>query len=151
MGVLDSTNRQEWGDLRLNHTVITTPGPLRDAVAVGVSHFQATLRWRSPLNDYGAPVMGYRVDLLDEDRNGRPVWVPFFETSRLQAVAERLQPGTFYNFRVSAVNRAGSGDPCEFSFVTLPMPEYFGHTMGNPHGQLRHVEDPQSVKSREHG
>lgn len=141
---------RECGELVLNYRVVTTPGPVQNAAAADVSQLEAVLQWRAPLNDYGAPVYAYKVDLLEEDRKGRPLWVPMFETASLHVVADGLQPGTFYVFRVRAVNRVGAGDPCEFSFTTLPMPQGFGQA-NHQLGQTQHVHShPAALRERGH-
>ena len=70
------------------------------------------LTWSPPSSDGGAPISGYMVEMR---QTTSPRWVkatitPIPDT---KFKATRLLKGEEYEFRVAAVNRAGTGEPSE--------------------------------------
>ncbi|GMT25440.1 hypothetical protein PFISCL1PPCAC_16735 [Pristionchus fissidentatus] len=79
------------------------------------------LEWKPPVNDGGAPVEEYIIEIKDKFS---PVWkevkhVPAGETA---TTIDGLKEGEEYQFRVKAKNKAGTGDPSDASkgVVTKP-------------------------------
>uniref|UniRef100_A0A915KJU8 Twitchin n=1 Tax=Romanomermis culicivorax TaxID=13658 RepID=A0A915KJU8_ROMCU len=67
-----------------------------------------TLEWQPPDDDGGVPVEYYEVEKMDES-TGR--WVPCGRVTGTNYVAQNLQAGHQYQFRVKAVNKEGESDP----------------------------------------
>ena len=91
-------------------TDATVPDPPTGLAATATSPTQIDLVWTAPAYDGGAPVTGYRIevsptgaDWLDLRPNTGSTSTSYSHTG--------LLPGTQRFYRVSAVNRAGTGDP----------------------------------------
>ncbi|MGH0174100.1 UNVERIFIED_CONTAM: hypothetical protein FKN15_071392 [Acipenser sinensis] len=91
-------------------TVIALPDPPEDPELVSKNSQSVTLSWFTPLNDGGGAILGYNVEMRLADS---VLWLPCnTEPIRnTEFVMDNLIPGTGYRFRVSAVNRAGIGEP----------------------------------------
>ncbi|XP_077868412.1 twitchin-like, partial [Saccoglossus kowalevskii] len=72
------------------------------------------LAWEEPKDDGGAPIERYLVEKRDKANNR---WVPAFEEpiKGTKCKVTDLIPGHDYDFRVSAINKAGKGKPSEAS------------------------------------
>lgn len=66
-----------------------------------------TLEWSPPDDDGGMPIDYYEVEKMDE-ATGR--WVPCGRSNGTNFVAQNLQAGHAYQFRVKAVNKEGESD-----------------------------------------
>uniref|UniRef100_A0AC34RIM6 Twitchin n=1 Tax=Panagrolaimus sp. JU765 TaxID=591449 RepID=A0AC34RIM6_9BILA len=71
---------------------------------------RVTLDWKPPEDDGGEPIEYYEIERQDP-RDG--TWVPVGRTAETSFVAEGLQKGQYYNFRVKAVNSEGKSDPLD--------------------------------------
>jgi len=67
-----------------------------------------TLEWQPPDDDGGIPLEFYEIEKMDE-ATGR--WVPCGRANDPKFVAQNLQAGHQYQFRVKAVNKEGESDP----------------------------------------
>ncbi|KAK0400071.1 hypothetical protein QR680_003339 [Steinernema hermaphroditum] len=76
----------------------------------------ATLDWKPPEDDGGEPIDHYEIEKMDT-RDG--IWVPCGRSADTQFVAEGLQKGSHYKFRVKAVNAEGASDPLETDSAVL--------------------------------
>ncbi|KAM3957310.1 projectin protein bent isoform 8-T9 [Aphomia sociella] len=68
----------------------------------------ATLKWKRPKDDGGAPIEYYQIDKLDTDTG---CWVPCARSDEPKCDVTGLTPGKEYKFRVSAVNSEGESEP----------------------------------------
>jgi len=93
-------------------------GPLEVA---NVRAKKATLKWKAPEDDGGAPITHYQLERMDLD-SGR--WVPCGEApaDAEEAVVDGLQEGKQYKFRVRAVNKEGQSEALESEAVTAKNP-----------------------------
>ena len=90
-------------------TAADVPSAPRNLVAEAVGPSRIDLEWDPPADDGGAPVTGYRIE-VSEDR--RRTWSPLADRRGANATTyshTRLPPNTTRHYRVSAVNRAGTG------------------------------------------
>ena len=83
------------------------PGAPTGVKAVAMSDTTATVTWTAPSNTGGSPITSY---LVEESVDGGS-WREIGETgkTRTSADVEFLTPGSSYQFRVSAINSAGTG------------------------------------------
>ena len=87
------------------------PGPPLNLKPGEVTKSSVELTWSPPLNDGGAPIIGYKI----EKRNTKTLkWVPCETVGRItqcQGTVNDLKEGQEYEFRVIAQNAAGDGEP----------------------------------------
>lgn len=69
-----------------------------------------TLRWSPPLHDGGRDVTGYVVEKREGNRR---MWQSVTTTEATEFEVPGLFEGNQYNFRVSAENSVGVGEPVE--------------------------------------
>ena len=68
------------------------------------------LSWRAPTEDGGSAILGYLIEYRIE---GGFKWLPANETETVTATkytVKQLKENMEYEFRVAAVNKAGTGD-----------------------------------------
>lgn len=70
------------------------------------------LQWKPPINDGGAPVEGYVIEMKEKFS---PFWKEVKEVpaGSLAATVNGLKQGEEYQFRIKAKNKAGVGEPSE--------------------------------------
>ncbi|KAK6747288.1 hypothetical protein RB195_000476 [Necator americanus] len=80
----------------------------------------ADLKWTPPLDDGGAPIDEYLVEM----KAGNGDWVPATKVPADQqtATVENLKPGQTYQFRVKALNKAGESRPSDPSKAMIAKP-----------------------------
>ncbi|GCB68619.1 hypothetical protein scyTo_0008255 [Scyliorhinus torazame] len=103
-------------------TVIGLPDPPEDPEVVRKNHQSVTLSWFTPLNNGGSVILGYRVEMKPADSD---CWLPCNTKmiEEMEFTVDNLILGTGYRFRVSALNRAGAGEPVHLpQTVVLEVP-----------------------------
>ena len=91
-------------------TDATVPDPPTGLTATATSPTQIDLAWTAPAYDGGAPVTGYRIEVSETGQN----WGILVSDTRVTGTTYAhtgLLPGSQRFYRVSAINRAGAGDP----------------------------------------
>lgn len=88
----------------------TTPGKPENVKIVDWGAGTCTIGFTKPVDDGGAPITSYIVEKRDV-QGGR--WVECAEDIFYEITVDNLIPGREYEFRVSAVNKAGQGMPSE--------------------------------------
>ncbi|WKY05591.1 hypothetical protein Q1695_006081 [Nippostrongylus brasiliensis] len=80
----------------------------------------ADLKWTPPLDDGGAPIDEYLVEM----KAGNGDWVPATKVpaDQLTATVDNLRPGQTYQFRVKALNKAGESRPSDPSKAMIAKP-----------------------------
>lgn len=84
------------------------PDKPTDLTAVDWDKYHVDLEWKAPLNDGGAPIESYIVEMQDKFGD----WLPC-ETiagNMTKATVANLTPGKTHQFRVRAVNKGGKGE-----------------------------------------
>lgn len=78
-----------------------------------------TLKWQPPESDGGSPIKGYVIEKRDAKR---ATWVNAGQvnSATTEFVADRLQEGGEYLFRVIAENKVGSSKPLELDTAAVP-------------------------------
>lgn len=82
------------------------------------------LSWKQPDSDGGSPITGYLIEKRDS-KSFSARWSHAEQTSddSTTVVLKRLQTGSEFLFRVSAVNKIGTGEPLEMAKpVTVKSP-----------------------------
>ena len=98
-------------------TIGTPPGAPTGLVATPQDTSQIDLAWRTPSNDGGSPITGYRIEGSD---NGSS-WVDLARDTKdadTNYFHTRLAPGTLQYYRVSAINSVGTGSPSRLVIAT---------------------------------
>uniref|UniRef100_A0A915Q578 non-specific serine/threonine protein kinase n=1 Tax=Setaria digitata TaxID=48799 RepID=A0A915Q578_9BILA len=87
------------------------PGKPTNVTAVDWDKDHVDLEWKAPLNDGGAPVENYIVEKKDKFSD----WVScrVVPGNITKATVDNLIPGSTYQLRVRAVNKAGKGEPSD--------------------------------------
>lgn len=82
------------------------------------------IKWSSPISNGGSAIIGYDVERRDK-ATGRWIKVNKEPVRQNEYSDERVQDGHQYEYRVSAVNAAGAGQPSDASltFTARPMKE----------------------------
>lgn len=88
------------------------PGPPRDLRATVVTEDSVTLTWLAPSDNGGSDVTSYVVEKREALRM---TWQPVATTPDTTITVPNLSEGVQYVFRVSAVNKVGTGAPEELS------------------------------------
>uniref|UniRef100_A0A8B9H649 Immunoglobulin superfamily member 22 n=1 Tax=Astyanax mexicanus TaxID=7994 RepID=A0A8B9H649_ASTMX len=83
-----------------------------------VTKDSATVTWTNPAQDGGAPVLGY---IVERRKKGSSMWVSISKEliQDTKCVVDGLVEDMEYEFRVTAVNRAGEGTPSASSNTVL--------------------------------
>ncbi|XP_018789320.1 PREDICTED: twitchin isoform X17 [Bactrocera latifrons] len=83
------------------------------------------LVWRPPLNDGGAPITGY---IIEKREKGTDRWIKAAEIPAgpgidgCKGTVPNLDENCEYEFRVKAINKAGSGEPSDASKSVITKP-----------------------------
>ena len=91
-------------------TLAGRPGRPQNLRASARDTSQIDLTWRTPDDDGGAEITGYRIEWSD-DRSGWVDLVVDTESDDTDHIHTNLRPGTTRYYRVSAINSAGTGRP----------------------------------------
>ncbi|KAJ1363943.1 Twitchin [Parelaphostrongylus tenuis] len=80
----------------------------------------ADLKWTPPLDDGGAPIDEYLIEM----KAGNGDWIPALKVpaDQLTATVNDLKPGQTYQFRVKALNKAGESRPSDPSKAMIAKP-----------------------------
>ncbi|KAE9421213.1 hypothetical protein Angca_004091, partial [Angiostrongylus cantonensis] len=80
----------------------------------------ADLKWTPPLDDGGAPIDEYLIEM----KAGNGDWIPAKKVpaDQLTATVDDLKPGQTYQFRVKALNKAGESRPSDPSKAMIAKP-----------------------------
>ncbi|KAK5968521.1 Twitchin [Trichostrongylus colubriformis] len=72
----------------------------------------ADLKWNPPVNDGGAPIEGYVIEMKEKHS---PFWTEALQVpgNQTTATVPNLKEGNEYEFRIRAKNKAGTGDPSD--------------------------------------
>lgn len=82
------------------------------------------LKWETPQDDGGSPIIHYIVEKKDVKRKS---WQEASKCETLEAVVDKLTEGNQYLFRVSAENQYGISEPVELTepvTAKYPFSEY---------------------------
>jgi len=124
-GVFDVLEGHRVCEMRLKFSASTTPAAVQKPLASDVRQTEVTVKWSPPLNDHGAPVVGYKISiLLGSKQDEGPQWYTLCECTKSPNpiyVVGNLTGHTAYLVDIRAVNKVGSGDPCEFQITTAPV------------------------------
>ncbi|KER21602.1 hypothetical protein T265_15051, partial [Opisthorchis viverrini] len=94
-------------------------GPLE---VTDVTKNSATLSWKPPEDDGGTPITHYVVEKMNPNRRR---WEPVAEVSKgTSVVAQKLEEGQPYHFRVMAVSSQGTSEPLETEAETIAKNPY---------------------------
>ncbi|XP_071854761.1 twitchin-like isoform X8 [Apostichopus japonicus] len=94
------------------------PDSTKAPVVVDAAEGSITIEWEPPTFDGGRPISGY---LIEKRETSSPRWSKATKqpVKGTDFTADDLIPGAEYEFRVSAINKAGTGQPSEPSKATL--------------------------------
>ncbi|GAA49620.1 twitchin [Clonorchis sinensis] len=94
-------------------------GPLE---VTDVTKNSATLSWKPPEDDGGTPITHYVVEKMNLNKRR---WEPVAEVSKgTSVVAQKLEEGQPYQFRVMAVSSQGTSEPLETETETIAKNPY---------------------------
>ena len=83
----------------------------------------ATVTWAPPASDGGSPITSY---VIEKREGGRGRWTKCnkYDVPETTFIVTDLNEGHDYEFRVSAVNKAGAGEPSAVSETIKAKPPY---------------------------
>ena len=99
-------------------TAANVPGVPRDLMAGAVGLSRIDLDWDPPADDGGARITGYQIEVSEDRRRTWSVLEDVRGATRTSYSHTGLPPNTTRHYRVSAVNRAGTGQPSSVVFAT---------------------------------
>ncbi|KAM9813446.1 immunoglobulin-like and fibronectin type III domain-containing protein 1 [Neosynchiropus ocellatus] len=92
--------------------IMILSGPPGAPVVVSASKTCIVLTWTPPVDDRGVPVIGYQIEKRKKDTNQ---WIALNAVNEpiedVKYAVKDVTEGAEYEFRVSAINESGSGDP----------------------------------------
>lgn len=84
---------------------------------LGTTQNSCTIEYSAPHSDGGSPIVAYYIE---HSRNWNPFWNDGGTSKELFHTVENLLEGTRYEFRVSAANAVGTGEPSDVSEYFVP-------------------------------
>uniref|UniRef100_A0A3P9AZI6 Immunoglobulin-like and fibronectin type III domain-containing protein 1 n=1 Tax=Maylandia zebra TaxID=106582 RepID=A0A3P9AZI6_9CICH len=92
--------------------IMILAGPPGAPKVVSASKTCINLTWTPPEDDKGVPIIGYQVEKQKKDTNQ---WIPLNAVNEpiedIKYAVKDITEGSEYEFRVTAINESGSGDP----------------------------------------
>jgi len=114
--VFDIERNLEIAQVRLRVSLESVPGAIQLPHLSDVQPTSLRLNWSLPLEDYGRPVLGYRVAILAP---GALEWATACDCVKgTSFLLEELTAGTVYLVDIRAVNEVGAGDALELEVAT---------------------------------
>lgn len=101
--------------------IVVPPGPPGSLEVADVDSDEVTLNWAKPRKDGGSKITGYVVEYKPANSDE---WIKGPTTKEPTATVSGLRKGEKYNFRVSAKNSAGTGEPSQATRPVLCKPKY---------------------------
>lgn len=117
--------------LKSNFNLVFTdkPGPPASVKVSQVFADRVKLRWEPPLSDGGAEITNYIVDKRETSRANWAQVTSNINGQITNCSVEKLIEGHEYEFRISAENKYGIGDPIVTNSVIAK----------NPYGKYRRI------------
>ena len=105
-------------------TVIAPADPPSGLTAIATGETRIDVSWVAPLKTGGRPILGYRIELYDED-NER--WTTLVASQEAVSYADKgLSPGTARHYRVRTITATGTSDPSTSASATTPLHPHCG-------------------------
>ena len=115
---------------------LTVPGAPGNLRAIARDDTSIALSWSPPLNDGGAAITGYRIEVSQDGSNWRN-YVAYTGDTSTNDGHNALTPGSTYFYRVSAINAIGAGPASNIATATTA-----GTALTSPCATDGAVEDP---------
>lgn len=96
------------------------PGKPTDVTPVDWDKDHVDLEWKAPANDGGAPIESYIIE--KKDKFGDWITCATVPGTETKGTAPNLVAGETYQFRVTAVNKAGKGEPSDATGDVIAKP-----------------------------
>lgn len=92
----------------------TVPGKPEDVKVKEINETFAVVDWSPPKSDGGSPILSYKVEYKSpKDTKWTPVKEQVKSDGELTFKVDGLKPGSPYQFKVTAVNEVGAGQPSD--------------------------------------
>ena len=118
-------------EMHLGMLFADPPSPPRNVLADDITKSSCKLTWEPPETDNGSPVTGYMVEYCDGKLSTWSKVTTDLVTQRQQYITD-LQAGESYQFRVCAVNAAGTSKPSDASITFVAKDAFDIHVPGKP-------------------
>ena len=121
VSAINEIGTSERSDVANATTDAVVPDRPTDLVATATEPTRIDLEWSAPAYDGGAPISGYRIEVSEDGA----AWTDLQRStgSPLTTYAHiGLKPGSTRHYRVSAINRAGTGLPSNVASASTDDP-----------------------------
>ncbi|CAF3878648.1 unnamed protein product, partial [Adineta steineri] len=99
--------------------VLDKPSKPKNLIAKLIDIGECELVWEEPEDDGGSPLTGYCIEKCEERRASSWDEVCVMSFEERKTIVNRLIDGAKYRFRVSAENKYGRSEPCEYPETIL--------------------------------
>nr|XP_039265200.1 titin-like [Styela clava] len=115
VAAVNAIGQSEWNQCKAVTAacLYSVPGKPRSLRTTSVSRYDVDLVWREPVFDGGADIACYSIE--KKNVSGQQQWVEVERTNdaTCKYKCEKIEPFAEVQFRIIAINEAGSGEPSE--------------------------------------
>ncbi|CAF0814387.1 unnamed protein product [Rotaria sordida] len=116
-GLYEITLKNDYGQDQRNGTIeiLDRPSKPKNLIVKLLDVGECELTWEEPDDDGGSPLTGYCIEKCEERRAASWDEVCVMSIEERKTIVNKLLDGAKYRFRVSAENKYGRSEPCEYT------------------------------------